>query len=143
MRQNHKAIKNTAKQGVTLLELTVVILVLLLLIGILFIGVQGWKRGADRSVNILNLRNSQQAMRSYANVHNVAEGGDVPQAAIFGPTSYLPFPDPVATVTYSVPVPKATPVGVLYLRPSADGAPAPRATPTLYGPYIEDIISWW
>jgi type II secretory pathway pseudopilin PulG len=63
------------KSGVTLLELTVVILVLLLLIGILFIGVNAWKRGADRSSNILNVRNSQLAMRGFQNTRNLAATG--------------------------------------------------------------------
>ncbi len=39
----------STKSGMTLLELTVVILVLLSLIGILFIGARAWKRGSDRT----------------------------------------------------------------------------------------------
>ena len=42
------------KAGMTLLELTVVILVLLSLITILFVGARAWKRGSDRSANIMN-----------------------------------------------------------------------------------------
>ena len=45
------------KAGMTLLELTVVILVLLSLITILFIGARAWKKGSDRSTNLINLRN--------------------------------------------------------------------------------------
>jgi type II secretory pathway pseudopilin PulG len=59
------------KAGMTLLELTVVILVLLSLISILFIGARAWKRGADRSANILNIRNVQQAVRGHANMRNL------------------------------------------------------------------------
>ena len=44
------------KSGMTLLELTVVILVLLSLISILFIGARAWKKGSDRSANIMNVR---------------------------------------------------------------------------------------
>ena len=51
------------KAGMTLLELTVVILVLLSLISILFIGARAWKKGADRAGCILNIRNVQQAVR--------------------------------------------------------------------------------
>ena len=65
------------KTGMTLLELTVVILVLLSLISILFIGARAWKRGSDRAGCILNIRNMQQAVRSYANMNNVAPGGSV------------------------------------------------------------------
>jgi prepilin-type N-terminal cleavage/methylation domain-containing protein len=45
------------KSGMTLLELTVVILVLLSLISILFVGARAWKKGSDRSANIMNIRN--------------------------------------------------------------------------------------
>jgi len=59
----------------TLLELTVVILVLLSLISILFIGARAWKKGSDRAASILQIRNVQQAVRSYANM-NTANPGD-------------------------------------------------------------------
>jgi len=58
-----------AKKGMTLLELTVVILVLLSLISILFIGARAWKRGSDKAGCIMNIRNAQQAVRSYANMN--------------------------------------------------------------------------
>jgi prepilin-type N-terminal cleavage/methylation domain-containing protein len=79
------------KSGMTLLELTVVILVLLSLISILFIGARAWKRGSDRAGCILNQRNYQQAVRSYANMNNLnpgdtVTGGDI---AISGATSVI------------------------------------------------------
>jgi type II secretory pathway pseudopilin PulG len=49
----------------TLLELTVVILVLLSLITILFIGAQAWKRGSDRAICIINIQNVQKGVRGY------------------------------------------------------------------------------
>ncbi|KAB2640434.1 MAG: prepilin-type N-terminal cleavage/methylation domain-containing protein [Verrucomicrobia bacterium] len=67
-----KSIKR--QSGMTLLELTVVILVLLSLISILFIGARAWKKGADRAGCILNIRNFQQATRSYANMHELNPG---------------------------------------------------------------------
>ncbi|MEI8038516.1 MAG: prepilin-type N-terminal cleavage/methylation domain-containing protein [Verrucomicrobiota bacterium] len=66
------------KSGMTLLELTVVILVLLSLISILFIGARAWKKGSDRAGCILNIRNFQQAVRSYANMNQKAPGDTVP-----------------------------------------------------------------
>ena len=66
------------KSGMTLLELTVVILVLLSLISILFIGARAWKKGADRAGCILNIRNFQQATRSYANLHQLNPGDTCP-----------------------------------------------------------------
>ncbi len=68
------------KSGMTLLELTVVILVLLSLISILFIGARAWKKGSDRAGCILNIRNFQQAVRSYANMNNINPGGTAPAA---------------------------------------------------------------
>jgi prepilin-type N-terminal cleavage/methylation domain-containing protein len=65
------------KSGMTLLELTVVILVLLSLISILFIGARAWKRGSDRAGCILNIRNMQQAVRSYGNMNGVNPGSEV------------------------------------------------------------------
>ena len=69
---------NKHKSGMTLLELTVVILVLLSLISILFIGARAWKKGADRAGCILNIRNFQQATRSSANIHQLNPGDACP-----------------------------------------------------------------
>ena len=66
------------KSGMTLLELTVVILVLLSLISILFIGARAWKRGSDRAGCILNIRNYQQAIRSYGNMNGLNPGDTIP-----------------------------------------------------------------
>ncbi len=73
------------KSGMTLLELTVVILVLLSLIAILFVGARAWKKGSDRSANIMNIRNAQQAMRGHANMRELLEGDNtVTEAVIYG-----------------------------------------------------------
>ncbi|MBK1882603.1 type II secretion system protein [Luteolibacter pohnpeiensis] len=73
-----KLTQNTKRTaGLTLLELTVVILVLLSLIGILFFGAKAWKRGADRAASILVIRNTQQAVRSYSNMYGVDPGATV------------------------------------------------------------------
>lgn len=72
------------KAGMTLLELTVVILVLLSLISILFVGARAWKKGSDRSANIMNIRNAQQAMRGYQNMNNLNDGGACTEDNIFG-----------------------------------------------------------
>jgi type II secretory pathway pseudopilin PulG len=139
-----KPFQSQNKAGITLLEMTVVVMVLLTLIGILFVAASRWKRGVDRAANIMNLRNAQQAMRGYSLANQIQVGDPVPQNVIFGPDGYLLFPEPVATVTYDVPDQISTPPGILYLRASADGAPTPKATPNAYGPYIEDVAAkWW
>ena len=61
----------------TLIELTVVILVLLSLISILFVGARAWKRGSDRAGCIMNIRNVQQGMRSYQNMNGHSAGDTV------------------------------------------------------------------
>ena len=65
-------------RGMTLLELTVVILVLLSLITILFIGSRAWKRGSDRALCIINLHHVQKGVRSYANLYGFTEGSSAP-----------------------------------------------------------------
>jgi prepilin-type N-terminal cleavage/methylation domain-containing protein len=62
-------------RGMTLIELTVVILVLLSLISIMFIGAKAWKRGSDRAGCIMNMRNMQLASRSYQNMYGYVFGG--------------------------------------------------------------------
>lgn len=65
-----------SNSGMTLLEMTVVILVLLSLIVILFIGANAWKRGSDRALCIVNLEQVQKGVRGFANL-NESEPGDI------------------------------------------------------------------
>ena len=73
----------------TLIEITVVILVLLTLISVLFIGANIYKRGADRAACILNIRNIHQAVRANQNLsaHNV--GSPLVRVDIIGAGRYL------------------------------------------------------
>ena len=68
MKMNKTATK--LKPGMTLIEITVVILVLLTLIAVLFIGANIYKKGADRAACILNIRNIHQAVRADQNLDN-------------------------------------------------------------------------
>jgi len=77
------------KSGMTLLELTVVILVLLSLISILFIGARAWKKGSDRAGCIMNIRNVQQAVRGHQNMMNLSTNASLPSTALVGPNGYL------------------------------------------------------
>jgi prepilin-type N-terminal cleavage/methylation domain-containing protein len=54
------------QRGTTLIELSVVIAVLLLLVGVLFIGITAWKNGANTAACIINLSSIQKAARGYA-----------------------------------------------------------------------------
>jgi len=125
-----------AKSGMTLLELTVVILVLLSLISILFVGARAWKKGSDRSANIMNIRNTQQAMRGHQNMNDVKDS-DVLAAnarAVFSQTTletYMKFPKNVNTdVTYTAgshitPASAAPPTDYshIWIEPSTDALP--------------------
>ena len=62
-------------RGLTLLELSVVITILLLLVSLLFIGSRAWRRGSDRSICVMTLRNVQVATRSYQNIYGYNYGG--------------------------------------------------------------------
>jgi hypothetical protein len=70
----------------TLLEMTVVILVLLGLITTLFFGTQAWKRGSDRAICIINIQNVQKGVRSYSNLYGFEPGTSAPglQSQIIG-----------------------------------------------------------
>lgn len=113
------------KAGMTLLELTVVILVLLSLISILFVGARAWKKGSDRSANIMNIRNVQQAARGHQNMNNLTDGATLASTEIVsadGTTGYLKTPQPpagLAAYTYLGTVPVQ---GALYITNHANDA---------------------
>ncbi len=67
--------RTVSARGLTLIELTVVILVLMSLVSILFIGARGWKNGTDRATCILKIRSVQMATRSYQNLYGFNPGG--------------------------------------------------------------------
>lgn len=126
------------KAGMTLLELTVVILVLLSLISILFIGARAWKKGSDRAANILNIRNVQQAVRAHANVRGLLEGDALASTEIVGAGKYLNTVNPPVTgltYAYGAAVPA---MGTLYLQVTY-GATTPEAD---YGPTAGSYAEW-
>jgi len=125
------------KSGMTLLELTVVILVLLSLISILFIGARAWKKGSDRAANILNIRNVQQAVRAHANVRGLAIGGALADTDIVAPGKYLnsvTSPNTDITYAYGTTIPA---IGTLYLT-----ATYVSGTDTDYAPTAGSYSEW-
>lgn len=123
----------------TLLELTVVILVLLSLISILFIGARAWKKGSDRAANILNIRNVQQAVRAHANVRGLDEGAALASTEIVGEGKYLnSVTSPVSSAisyAYGSTVPA---IGTLYLIATYTGTSAESD----YGPTAGSTSEW-
>jgi hypothetical protein len=66
--------RRRARRGMTLLELTAVIPVLLSLISILFVGAQAWKRGSDRTLCIRNLHNVEKGLLSSSKLYGYGSG---------------------------------------------------------------------
>ncbi len=107
-----------SKSGMTLLELTVVILVLLALVSILFVGARGWKKGSDRACCILNIRNVQQAVRGHQYMYNLAIGADLPRTTIYSTNAdsgYLKTPVCPGGGTYDEALTRVPATGTLYL----------------------------
>jgi type II secretory pathway pseudopilin PulG len=142
MKLTHKNQNKASKSGMTLLELTVVILVLLSLIAILFVGARAWKKGSDRSANIMNIRNTQVAMRGHENMNQLVPTDPFVLADL---EEYMNFPATVATVTYTAGTaitPQSADVAVdfahIWIVPSADGQPTAD-----YGHNTFAAISGW
>ncbi len=122
MKLTHKHNNKAIKSGMTLLELTVVILVLLSLIAILFVGARAWKKGSDKSANIMNVRNIQQAVRGYENMNTLAAGAALPSTIVFDATTgFLKEPKTPLGAAYSY-LSTVSAAGVLYVtNPAVDG----------------------
>lgn len=118
MTLTHTHNAKVAKRGMTLIELTVVILVLLSLISILFVGARAWKRGSDRAGCIMNIRNVQQGMRSFQNMNGHSAGATVTDAQddIIGAGKFVETaPSCPAGGTYTIGGNSLPGVGSLYM----------------------------
>lgn len=70
------------QRGTTLIELSVVIAVILLLVGVLFISVAAWRDGANRSACIVNMSSLQKAMRGFQNMNQLDFGAAIANTAL-------------------------------------------------------------
>jgi len=61
-------------RGLSILELTIVVGVLIGLISLLFVGARAWRIGSDRANCILNQRTMQMAVRSFQNMYGYSNG---------------------------------------------------------------------
>lgn len=92
-------------RGLTLIEVTVVVAVLLSMISVLFLGVAAYKKGSDRALCIQNIASVQKAVRSYSNLYSYGTGETVANLKdeIIGPGKFFET-DPVCrsggTYTY-------------------------------------------
>jgi type II secretory pathway pseudopilin PulG len=80
-----------SQAGITLIESTLVILVLLVLVSVLFASARAWKKGSDRTVCVLSQHQVQQAVRGFANLYGKPAGEEVPDLAmrLFGEGKFI------------------------------------------------------
>jgi type II secretory pathway pseudopilin PulG len=118
--------KQVGQSGTTLIELSVVIAVLLLLVGVLFIGITAWKNGANTAACIINLSSIQKAARGYANMNQLNTGASLPITALTtaGFWGTVPVCPAGGTYTPKTVVPSQ---GIAYMTCSVSGH-APSAT---------------
>lgn len=127
----------------TLIELTVVILVLLSLIALLFVGTRAWKKGSDRAANIVNIRNAQQAVRSHQNIRVLKVGAPLAEDVVYGTVvpgtdGYLTKPVPPSEVIVSYQGSGTVPeIGELWLEVAYRGT-----AEIEYGPGSIDTSTW-
>jgi prepilin-type N-terminal cleavage/methylation domain-containing protein len=79
-------------RGTTLIELSVVIAVLLILVGVLFVGVTAWKTGSNTAACVINLASIQKAVRGYQNMNGLATGASLPVTTLTGAGFWMTLP---------------------------------------------------
>ena len=110
-----KLTKTNKQAGLTLIEITLVIAVLLGLISVLFIGVSAYKEGSNRAKCILNMSNVQKAVRAYQNLYEKSEGDTLALTDLVGSGKLIETaPICPSQGTYSV-AGNVPPVGTVYL----------------------------
>lgn len=117
-----KITTNKKVSGMTLIEVTLVIAVLLGLISVLFIGVAAYKEGSDRAKCILNIATVQKAGRSYQNMNEIDNGATFANTEIVGTGKFFevaPTCPSEGTYTWAATVPT---VGVPFLTCSQETA---------------------
>lgn len=126
-----KLTKNNSQAGLTLIEITLVIAVLLGLISVLFIGVSAYKEGSNRAKCILNISNVQKAVRSYQNLYELEVADALANATIMGTGKMLETvpgcPTTTGTYTFLAVVPA---IGTPYLTCSLAGSAASQHNPS-------------
>jgi type II secretory pathway pseudopilin PulG len=97
--------------GLTLIEVTLVIAVLLGLISVLFIGVAAYKKGSDRAKCVLNISTVQKAARSFQNMYELQPLGALVVGDIAGAGKMIESlpacPDTTGVYTFGTLVPAA------------------------------------
>lgn len=72
-------LRRSKPAGLTLLETTVVLAVLLALVAVTMVGTRAWRLGSDRAACMVTMRNVQASVRAYQNLYGY-ESGTLPHA---------------------------------------------------------------
>ena len=130
--------KRKLKPGVTLIELTVVIVVILSLISVLFIGAQAYRNGASRSACLIRQRAIHQAVLSHMNLNNAAPGDTINNDNTLGATVLAQLVGPGLFFETAPMCPRSNVVydltGTTYPIPATTGGATPSAVvcPTFF-----------
>jgi prepilin-type N-terminal cleavage/methylation domain-containing protein len=111
--QSHRSLRRFRQRGLTLIEVSLVIALLLGLIAVLFFGIGAYREGADKARCRMQVSQMQKAMRAYANVNNLSVGGAATVANVLdlgsNPSPDCPDPDGNYTIATTVPA-----IGTIY-----------------------------
>ncbi|MBV6498041.1 MAG: hypothetical protein CJBNEKGG_00255 [Prosthecobacter sp.] len=104
------------RKGLTLIEVSLVIALLLGLISIVFLGIGSYRKGADKAKCKMQLSQIQKTVRAHANFNNLAIGAAFAEADAFGTGKPIATTTPVCpsggTITWSATIPAiGTPYG--------------------------------
>ena len=82
---SNRIAKRFNRSGMTLIEISLVIALLLGLIAVVFLGIGSYRQGADKAKCKMQLASVQKAIRAGANFNNIETGGALVDTDVFGP----------------------------------------------------------
>lgn len=82
-------VKRTPPRGMTLVEVTLVILILMGMANVLFWGSVAFKHASNRQACVMNLASFQKAVRSLQNLNELRAGDEVLGSQIIGPGQFF------------------------------------------------------
>ena len=84
LRKNGLSRRLRHASGMTLIEISLVIALLLGLIAVVFMGIGSYRKGADKAKCKIQLAQVQKAIRAYSNFQNLSIGGVLATTDAFG-----------------------------------------------------------
>ena len=114
--QSHRSLRRYRQQGLTLIEVSLVIALLLGLITVLFLGIGAYREGADKAKCKMQVTQVQKAVRAHASFNNLSINSGLDKNIVFGVGKLIEAePTCPSGGTYAVAVPAVVPeLGKLY-----------------------------